>query len=352
MKFRYSNIRLSYLVIVATLVIIAVLVLRLGQRQHPSPCFEKQVASANQMRECINSLKHAPVPQQWAVDPNLTKLIGVEYSPITTTLGSLKAKRTSTNPDFAALIVRWFHEIGLKENDIVAIGSSGSFPALTVATICAAEVLRLQPVIIVSLSASSYGANMPQFTYLDIERYLFDNGTIRHRTTAASLGGAGDIAADISDEGKKLLRKTIRRNDIQFIYENDLEKNIKLRSKIYSEKGAPRVFVNIGGSQINTGDYSSAQRLIPGINYDLHDDRKKIHSLIDYFSNKHIPIIHFLQIEHLAQQYDLQIDPIPLPKLPTSSIYYITLIPDHVLIISLFLCLLSFGLLIWFRMNG
>ena len=38
-------------------------------------------------------------------DPNQTGLIGYEISPLTTTLGNHEAKRTTTNPNIAALVV-------------------------------------------------------------------------------------------------------------------------------------------------------------------------------------------------------------------------------------------------------
>ena len=49
-----------------------------------------------------------------SLDKNEIGLIGLEWSGITTTLGDIEAKRTSTNPDFAALLVKLFKEAGLK----------------------------------------------------------------------------------------------------------------------------------------------------------------------------------------------------------------------------------------------
>src|SRR5204862_5165026 len=41
-----------------------------------------------------------------SVDPNRTGMIGAEFTNITTTLGDIASKRTTTNPDFAAALVR------------------------------------------------------------------------------------------------------------------------------------------------------------------------------------------------------------------------------------------------------
>jgi len=45
-------------------------------------------------------------------DPNQTGLIGLENSPLTTTIGNLQAKRTATNPALAALMVRLIRKPG------------------------------------------------------------------------------------------------------------------------------------------------------------------------------------------------------------------------------------------------
>lgn len=49
-------------------------------------------------------------------------MIGEEYTDITTTLGSIEAKRTAADPDMAALLVRMFSEAGLRSGDRVGAG--------------------------------------------------------------------------------------------------------------------------------------------------------------------------------------------------------------------------------------
>ena len=54
------------------------------------------------------------IPVDRRLDTNDTGLIGVEYTDITTTLGSLSAKRTSTNPAFAAAVVDMLDQAGVR----------------------------------------------------------------------------------------------------------------------------------------------------------------------------------------------------------------------------------------------
>ena len=58
------------------------------------------------------------------IDLNQTGLIGPEWTPLTTTPGLEDAKRTSLNPNFAALLVRYFYDAVLKAGDTVALSRS------------------------------------------------------------------------------------------------------------------------------------------------------------------------------------------------------------------------------------
>ena len=94
-------------------------------------------------------------------DPWNCGLIGVEWSGITTTLGDLSSKRTACNPAWSIQFSRWYRELGLKPGDPIAIYSSSSFPGLLLNAVAAAEALELDPLLIVSLGASTWGANHP-----------------------------------------------------------------------------------------------------------------------------------------------------------------------------------------------
>ncbi|UCE07043.1 MAG: hypothetical protein JSW07_03120, partial [bacterium] len=156
---------------------------------------------------------------------------------------------------------------------------------------------------------------------------------------------------DLNPEGKKLLLEAIRRNDVKLINQIDLEQNVQIRAKIYEQYGHPKIFVNIGGAQINIGDYESEKSLSPGINCINPISNKKPQSMVEYFSNKRIPFIHILEIEQIAKQYNLPIDPIPLPEPGHSYVYFNVKLSPVILIISI--CLVLFGLIwiIWGKIS-
>ena len=112
------------------------------------------------------------------LDPNRTGMIGPDWSETTTTIGEVQAKRTTTNPDLAAAIARVLIGLQPKPGAAVAIVASSSFPGANIAAIAAVETLGLKPVIISSLGSSMFGANDPEFGWLDMEAVIARSGTL------------------------------------------------------------------------------------------------------------------------------------------------------------------------------
>jgi poly-gamma-glutamate system protein len=252
-----------------------------------------------------------------AVDPNRTGLIGVESSSITTSLGNLAAKRTAANPNFAGLMVRLFDEAGVRKGDAVAIGASGSFPALVIATLSAARVMGAKPLVISSLGASEWGANIPAFNWLDMEECLRRAGILDVRPVARALGGDEDVGRDMSPEGRELLQARIRGGGIPFVENPDLRTNVEERLRLYdgAAGGKPvKAFVNIGGSWANIGTNAEVLKLKPGLVGDIFIPPPGERGVLQAMAAGKIPVIHLLNIRGLAERYGLPWDPNPLPR--------------------------------------
>jgi poly-gamma-glutamate system protein len=250
-------------------------------------------------------------------DPNRTGLIGLEMSPITTSLGSLEAKRTTTNPEFAGLVVRLMSEAGVRKGEVVAIGASSSFPALIIATLSAAKVMGLEPLVISSLGASEWGANIPDFNWLDIAECLRAAGLLDVRPIALAVGGDEDVGRDLSPEGRELLRTRIGGSGIPFIEQADLRANVAERLRLYEEaaQGRPiKAFVNIGGSWANIGTNAEVLKLRPGLLRDVFVPPPGERGVLQAMAAKKVPVIHLLNIKGLAERYGLPWDPKPLPR--------------------------------------
>ncbi|MGD1010388.1 MAG: poly-gamma-glutamate system protein [Candidatus Aminicenantales bacterium] len=260
------------------------------------------------VRDC-RAARGFPVDER--SDPNRTGLIGLETSPITTSLGSLEAKRTTTNPEFAGLLVRLLSEAGVRKGDAVAIGASGSFPALIIATLSAARTMGLRAFVISSLGASEWGANIPAFNWLDMEECLQKTGLLDARPIALAVGGDEDVGRDMSPEGRELLRARIGGSGILFIERADLRANVEERLKLYEEAahGRPiKAFVNIGGSWANIGTNGEVLKLRPGLLRDVFVPPPGERGVLQAMAAQKVPVIHLLNIKGLAERYGLPWD--------------------------------------------
>lgn len=258
------------------------------------------------------------LPIDPALDPNGTGLIGDEFTPLTTSLGEVADKRTTTNPVFAAVMVRIFKETSLRAGDVVAVGASGSFPALLLATLSAARVLDLEPVVIYSVGSSMYGANLPGFTFVDMLAGLRERGLLPYGIAAVSAGGDGDRGAGVlfDEEGSALLAET-RRYGLPVIAAPSLEASIQERLRVYrtASLGRPiRCYVNIGGASASVGPTEASLALPNGLVRRVgRMPDGPVRGVLFEFASRLVPVVHLLHARGLARAYDLPFDPVPLP---------------------------------------
>lgn len=245
-------------------------------------------------------------------DPAGTGLIGPEISPITNATGDLEAKLTSLNPNFAAVLVQYFRQAGLKPGDPVAVALSGSFPGMNICLFAAMETMELRPVVITSVGASNWGANSPEFTWLDMETLFFEQGIFHTRSVAATYGGGNDMGRGLSPAGRNLLHESITRNGIQFIESQNIENAIAQRMTFYESisRGRPySLFVNVGGGVASVGSSHNKTLLKAGLNFDLGAHNWPRKGTLILFSEKGVPVVHLLRIITLARENGLPVAP-------------------------------------------
>lgn len=273
------------------------------------------------IRDCRDE-KGIPVnPQN---DPNRTGLIGPKYSPLTTSLGQLEAKRTTTNPNFAALVVFLLRKAGIRRGDTIAVAASGSFPALILAALSASRALDLKPVVISSLGASQWGANHPRFHWLRMHECLVKAGVFDNKPAALSLGGDRDRGEDMEEEMRARLIREIEESGILFLEEPNLERNVQRRVFLYlkyADKMGIKALVNIGGSWTSMGSDPEVLRLKPGLIKVGRIPPPERRGLIHEMASRGIPVIHLLYIKGLVQSFGLPWDPVPLPRPGEGNLY-------------------------------
>ncbi len=250
-------------------------------------------------------------------DPAGTGLIGPEFSRITNARGDLEAKLTSLNPNWAAVLVQMLRRAGVRRGDRVAVAVSGSFPGINIGLYAALETVGARPVIITSVGASMWGANDPEFTWLDMERILNEKGVLHVRSAAATFGGGDDMGRGLSPTGRRLIREAMERNGVPLLSSRNIEDAITRRMAFYEEqaRGRPyRCYVNVGGGVASLGSGQNRILIPPGLSLTLPPRNWPRKGTLVLMAERGVPVIHILEIAALARRYGLPVAPDYLPE--------------------------------------
>jgi poly-gamma-glutamate system protein len=318
------------LVLLGVLSLATYIAFRVLSPQKSLPYVDQMVHAARIMERSIVVIRdycdRTGIEIDETIDPNRTGLVGPELSGLVTTLGHLEAKRTTTNPDMAGLIVHLLYQAGVGPGDTVAIGSSASFPALLVASLAAAKAMDVMPRAIISLGSSSYGATKTDFHLLDMVQLLLEKGVFEVPPAAVALGGGKDTGEGFEPGLRERLMAQIAATEYPFIKEPDLRRNVALRMGVYfgdSMRTRISAFIHTGGSYANMGTSSMVLKVKPGLNTRVSLPPESERGVLFEMAARGIPIIHLLFIRGLAVEYGLPWDPIPLPSPGQSPFYHV-----------------------------
>ena len=314
--------------------------------------YQEKIDAAKFMRSVLDSTYSMNKENyNLELDPFESGLIGAETSSITTKPGFIKSKQSTTNPNFAALIIELFNDVGISGGDTIAVSFTGSFPGANIALLSACRVKNIYPVIVSSIGSSSYGANTLSMTWLDIEEYLNKKEIFDYQSLAVSLGGDNDKAEELSTQSILLMKDRISRSR-KFIYHEDVRYSIDERLKIYdSIKNIDEysAYISIGGGAVSLGDSIESRLYQPGIIEDISiadisrnileyeedideyedediifsDNDNELHtSLISAFLSKDVSVINLRNIYTLCDLYGLPYGSEEFHSVGKGGVYY------------------------------
>jgi len=301
----------------------------------PHPQYDRMVEAAKRCQAAervIYAHKRLLGLLQEETDVNRTGMVGADTSIMTTTAGLLSAKRTATNPDFAAYFVRELSERGVEANDTVLIGMTGSLPGLNLAMVIAVELLEIPSLRIASLGSSSHGANQLAMTWLDIEDILFREGLIQERCRYVTLGGFHDIGGLNCDESLKILRDKCVRLGYPLLESANLDEQRELRLEVFGSLDRYALVINIGRNHQMLGDRNTGPDLpggwvdpesFPWPGYRNSDPTGLVFDLLEVG----VPLFNLLHVDQLCEQSGIPYDPQPLPRVGTSGVYFLEASP-------------------------
>lgn len=317
-----------------------------GARRERAADYSEKLEAARLMQSWMDAVKEMKLQAGLELteeDLHGTGLMGERYTFITTTLGNPAAKRTTCNPDMAALLVEMLHQAGVRPGDRVGACFSGSFPAMNLAVLAACQTLNAECVYMVSVGASTYGANQPELTFPDMACRLYQDGLLERPPVLITPGGDYDCGAEMDPELRELVLERVRGYGVPLMEEPDYGKNLKARMELYEREGPIRCFVGVGGSIATQGledDGIPCGVIAPG-KLRVTSDRS---GLLRRYSAQGLPVLHLLNIKELAADYGLAYDPErPLPP-GESAVYWETVYPRW----GAVLCLTGAAATIWF----
>jgi len=288
--------------------------------------YDTKLAAARLMQDWMDAVKgykeEAGLPLA-PEDIHQTGMIGEAYTPITTTHGTIEAKRTTAGTDIAALMVQLLGEAGIGPGDTVGAGFSGSFPAMDLAVLAACQTMGVKCVYIASVGASTYGANQPECTFPDMVYRLCLDGLLDQPPALVTPGGADDCGLDMDEELREQILERIAGYGAEILREPDFETNLQVRMKLYRQEGPIQCFIGVGGNLTTTGVGGQEVDcgLLPGGTIRAVD---KNSGLLQRYNHQGLPVIHLLNIKKLVSNYGLPYDPESPPAMGKSQVYFVT----------------------------
>ncbi|MFA4901559.1 MAG: poly-gamma-glutamate system protein [Desulfobaccales bacterium] len=291
-----------------------------------SPYYAAQLEASHLALQAMTVIKEERLkkgdPLEPQVDPAQSGLIGSFISPVTSSSGNLEAKQTSINPNFAAVIVDLLEQAGVRQGDQVAVSVTGSFPAMNIALYAALKALHLKPTIISSVASSQWGANDPDFLWIDMEHHLYNQDLFPFRSVAASIGGRYDKGKEMSEAARQSIIQAIEKNGLARITDTTLHENVDQRMSLYFKEGRPKAYINVGGGIAAVGAERRRRGLIKsGLTPSQDHLIKNGKFVVSRFLQEDTPVIHLENIKQLAAQYGLPTAPDRLPEVGKGGVY-------------------------------
>lgn len=318
---------LRVLLILAAASAIALVSVETFRVREVQPFFKEKMGAARLALHAFQTVRkerlQRGIPIDAEADPVRSGLIGQLLSPVTTNTGHLPAKQTTINPNFAAIVVHLLKRAGVNPGDGVAVGLSGSFPALNVTVLAALQTVKAKALVVSSAGASQWGANNPALMWPDIESVLYRSRVFSIRSIAVSYGGIDDRALGLGKAGKELIDQAIRRNGLALLEVKSYIDGLEKRMALYRERSSDveiKAYINVGGGTTSVGTHIGKHLFKPGLNRRAPRGAN-IDSVMMRFATRGIPVIHLTQISELALRYGLQAQPKRMPPVGEGKIF-------------------------------
>ncbi|MGE3673465.1 MAG: poly-gamma-glutamate system protein, partial [Polyangiaceae bacterium] len=126
---RPPSISRAALALIAAVALIGLSLVETFPQERKQTFYKEKIAAAQLARVAMNRIKEEKQRRGITIDgesdPLGTGMIGHSVTPVNSNTGYIESKQTSTNPNFAAVVVHLLKRAGVESGDVVAVGLSG-----------------------------------------------------------------------------------------------------------------------------------------------------------------------------------------------------------------------------------
>ena len=210
--------------------------------------------------------------------------------------------------------------------------------------LAALEAMNISSIIISSCGSSEYGATDSRFTWIDMEKFLYQNKTFSNSSSLSSIGGGLDQGAQLSSSGKKICESSIYNNKNSILEFSTPYQNINNRMTYYNQRDEIAAYINIGGGVYSIGDSIQRKNTPVGIIYPGDIPIKSNGTVIERFLDAGVPVININRINELADWYELPYPPKKGEKCGIGNLFYLK--TDYNSMIILITFIVSIGIVL------
>jgi poly-gamma-glutamate system protein len=325
---RQGRVNRWVLVGLAVLSLLFFFVVTRSVRTTRSRLYDEKLASARLSEQAFRVVREMRLqlglPIDSVNDPNVSGLVGAQYSQTSYGRGDLSDELATIDPNFSAAMVEMLHRAGVRRGDSIGVSWDGSYPALNIQLLAVAKTMNLRPVIVTAQSAAAWGADYPGFTWLDIERRLVRAGLWAYRSKCATLGGADDLGQGLSPEGRAILAAAAESAGVELcdrpldsaVGESGPRTGVALRMAAFA---GVRAFVSIGKSVADVGDPLAR---VPSRVMSGRIDRRGKSGVIGAMLDRGVPVVRIGNPSQVAIDYHLPLSPVPMPETGKGRLFH------------------------------
>jgi poly-gamma-glutamate system protein len=162
-----------------------------------------------------------------------------------------------------------------------------------------------------------WGANDPEFNWLDMAALLRVRGVIRTHVMAAVLGGGGSVGTNMEPDGVAALRGSAARDGVPLVdvrpFSALVERLLEQIAEVTRDGPPPAAVINVGGALVGLGSCRESYEMQPGLMRRALPCTSGTPGVALRLLEQGRPMLQVLNMKRLALEVGLPFDPHPLP---------------------------------------